>query len=381
MEFQFVTAGKIIFGRGAFARLPELCAPLGRNWLVVSDCALGHLAGRLCDALDRKGLGATPFPRVSGEPTVELVEAALSLARERGCDAAVGLGGGSSVDTAKAAAAMLHNEGNLIDYLEGVGTGRTLARDPVPFVAVPTTAGTGAEVTKNAVISSSGMKFKRSLRDERMLANVALVDPELAVTAPPQVTAYSGMDALTQLIESYVSRRSNPMTDALAESGMVRAARSLRRAYRDGGDPEARTDMAYASLLSGLCLANSGLGAVHGIAAALGACAGVPHGLACAVLLPHVLAWNAPHIGGKLPALARLLAGKEGRGPEESIPIVTGFIFGLAADLRIPPDFKRLGIGSARTDELAGACSSSSMKGNPVELTGGDVRELLGRLL
>jgi alcohol dehydrogenase class IV len=125
MEFQFVTAGKIVFGRGAFARLPELCAPLGRSWLVVSDAALGQLADRLCDALERKGLGVTPFPRVSGEPTVELVEAALSLARERGCDAAVGLGGGSSIDTAKAAAAMLHNEGNLVDYLEGVGTGRT----------------------------------------------------------------------------------------------------------------------------------------------------------------------------------------------------------------------------------------------------------------
>jgi alcohol dehydrogenase class IV len=225
------------------------------------------------------------------------------------------------------------------------------------------------------------MKFKRSLRDDRMLANIALVDPDLAITAPPAVTAYSGMDALTQLIESYVSRRSNPMTDALAESGMVRAARSLRRAYRDGGDPEARTDMAYASLLSGLCLANSGLGAVHGVAAALGACAGVPHGLACAVLLPHVMAWNAPHIGGKLPALARLLAGKEGTGPEENARIVTDFVFELAADLGIPPDFRRLGIGSARMDELVEACSASSMKGNPVEMTSGDVRELLGRLL
>jgi alcohol dehydrogenase class IV len=382
MSFEFISAGKIVFGCGKAAALPSLCRPLGRHFLVVSDTALDStgLPGRICDALHSAGIKVTAFSRVSGEPTVDLVEEAVALARASGCDAMLGIGGGSSIDTTKAAAAMLRNKGDLVDYLEGVGKGLTLSNDPAPFVAVPTTAGTGAEVTKNAVIASHERKFKRSLRDERMLANVALVDPELTVTAPPTVTAYSGMDALTQLIESYVSRKSNPMTDALAESGIAHAARSLRRAYRDGGDLDARSGMAYASLLSGLCLANSGLGADHGIAAALGACAGVPHGLACAVLLPHVMAYNAPHIGGKLTVIARLLTGRCDIADSDAIRAVTDYLFELARDLNIPPDFRHLGL-AGRGEELLAACSTSSMRGNPVDMSQQDTLDLINSLL
>ena len=226
--------------------------------------------GRVVDLLGAAGVAATVH-RQRGEPVVDDVDAAVDLARKNGCDCVIGVGGGSAIDVAKAVAGFLRNEGSVLDYMEVVGQGRKLAHPAAPWMAVPTTAGTGAEATRNAVIGLPEKHFKASVRSEHLLARVAMVDPELGVGVPPAVTASSGMDALCQLIESFTSTGASPMTDALALRGLGLAARCLPRAFADGGDIGAREGMALAALLSGITLTSAGLGAVHGLAAPLGA--------------------------------------------------------------------------------------------------------------
>src|SRR5579871_2640819 len=234
---------------------------------------------------------AVPF-LVTGEPTVGLIRQGAAFARERGCDSVVALGGGSAIDAGKAIAALLTNPGDPLDYLEVIGGGQPLAQTPAPFIAVPTTAGTGSEVTRNAVLGSPEHGVKASLRSPLMLPCIALVDPELTYGLPPAVTASTGLDALTQLIEPYVSVRANPIVDAICVDGIQRVAHSLRRAYHDGTDRDARRDMSLASLFGGLALANAGLGVVHGFASPLGGSWKAPHGALCAAILPHGMAAN-----------------------------------------------------------------------------------------
>jgi len=247
--------------------------------------------------------------RQRGEPQVADVEQAVAAAREAGCDVLVALGGGSAIDCGKAVAGVVANGGTPLDYMEVIGQGRPLTRPALPWVAVPTTAGTGAEVTRNAVVGEPSKKFKASLRSELLLPRVALVDPELGVGVPPAVTAASGMDALCQLIESYTSTGAQPMTDALALRGIELAARALPRVYRDGTDLDAREDMALAALLSGVTLTNAGLGAVHGFAAPLGANFPVPHGTICGLLLPNVIRANRAAEIRQLPYDAAIKSG------------------------------------------------------------------------
>src|SRR5690606_39047218 len=245
---------------------------------------------------------------IRGEPEVQTVEDGVELACRDGCDLVLAIGGGSVIDAGKAIAALLTNPGNPRQYLEVVGQGKPLTDDPLPVVAVPTTAGTGAEVTRNAVLGVPEQRVKVSLRSPRMLPVVALVDPELTYSLPPDITASTGLDALTQCIEPFVTPQANPLTDAITREGMRRAARSLQRAFEDGGDREARRDMSIASLCGGLALANAKLGAVHGIAGPLGGMTSVRHGVACARLLPPVIETNLrarrAHAPGS-PALAR----------------------------------------------------------------------------
>src|SRR5499427_5473009 len=274
-------------GAGRAAELPGVLAGLGSRVLVCT----GADPARHDALLAGLELPAAVFP-VAGEPTVDLSRAGAAAAREHGADVVVAIGGGSVIDLGKAVAMLLGNGGDPLDYLEVVGAGKKITRPAAPLLAVPTTAGTGAAVTANAVLASPAHRVKASLRSPLMIPRVALVDPELTASCPPPVTAASGLDALTQCLEPFVSNRASPLTDGLAREGLRRAAAGLRAAYADGGDLGARSDMAMCSLLGGIALANAKLGAVHGLAGVIGGAADVPHGMACAALLAPVIETN-----------------------------------------------------------------------------------------
>ncbi len=383
MEFEFATATRIVFGPGSARRLPELATGFGRRVLVVT----GRRADRhhdLLNALQAAGLELTGFP-IAGEPTTEEAEAGAALARDAGAELVLGLGGGSVIDAGKAIAALAHQPAGLFDYLEVVGHGRPLDGRPLPFLAVPTTAGTGAEVTRNAVLASPAHHLKASLRHAWMLPDLALVDPELALGCPPGVTAASGMDALTQCLEAFVSCRAQPLTDALCREGIRRAAGALERAVARGDNLDARSDLALAALFSGLALANAGLGAVHGFAAPLGGRHRAPHGAVCAALLAPVWEANleAVRAAGHTATLARfteaarLLTGDPGAEPEAG----TRFLSDLTRRLRIP-GLASHGLVEADFPEVARlAAGASSMKGNPLPLCQSTLETILRRAL
>ncbi len=335
----------------------------------------------LLTALRQAGLTVTTYA-VAGEPTVEAATDGAHLARAAGCDAVIGLGGGAALDTAKAVAALATNTSDAFDYLEVVGAGKPLTEPPLPVVAVPTTAGTGAEATANAVLSVPGRRVKVSLRSPLMLPRLALVDPLLSASMPPTVTAATGLDALTQLLEAFVSNQANPMTDALCREGLGRAARALPAAYADGTNLAAREDMALASLLGGLALANAKLGAVHGFAAPLGGLLAAPHGQICASLLPFVTAANIRALRSRDPgspslsayaAAATLCTGRPQASPEDGAAWLDTLCRQLAA-----PSLTALGLTAADIPQVvANAAKASSMRGNPVALTPGELADIL----
>lgn len=380
MRFEFATATRIIFGPGTLNEAGVLATNFGKRALVVTGSKPTR-AGRLLALLGEAGVAAITFP-VAGEPAVNTVEQGVALARREQCDLIIGFGGGSVLDAGKAVAAMMTNSGELLDYLEIIGRGRALPRAPAPFIAIPTTAGTGAEVTRNAVLASPKDRVKISLRSPLMLPSVALVDPQLTLELPRDITGSSGLDALTQLIEPFVSCRANPMTDAICIEGVQRVSRSLRRACEDGRDFEAREDMALASLWSGMALANAGLGAVHGLAGPIGGMFPAPHGAVCAALLPHVMKVNLRALRDRQPCspairrfeeVARLLTGNVTAEPEEGVCWVEN----LVRDLHIPR-LSLYGIADSHIAELIPkAAIASSMKGNPLPLT---AEELTGVL-
>ena len=380
MRFEFATATKIVFGPGTLRESGAIAKEFGNRALVVIGRE-PRRAERLKEFLRGAGV-ATELFSVAGEPDIETVSAATNLARDRRCDVVIAFGGGSSVDAGKAVAAMLANEGELLDYLEIVGRGKTLTEVSAPFIAIPTTAGTGAEVTRNAVIASPEHRVKVSLRSPLMLAKVALVDPELTFDLPPHITASTGLDALTQLIEPYVCSRANPMTDALCREGIHRVARSLRRAHQNGHDAAAREDMSVASLFSGLALANAGLGAVHGFAGPIGGIFPAPHGAICAALLPHVMAANLRALRRNSTAtdsirryadVARWLTSNENATPDDGVRWVSE----LVNELHIPR-LGTYGISKEHAADLtAAAARSSSMKANPIVLEPAELTDIL----
>jgi len=369
VQFEFATAARIVFGWGAAAQLRALACEFGECALIVSG---QHR--RFTDRLD-----GTVFP-VAGEPTVDMVRQGACAAREARCDVVVGVGGGSAIDAAKAIAALATNSSDPLDYLEVVGKGKPLEKPPLPFIAVPTTAGTGSEVTRNAVLGSPQHGVKASLRSPLMLAKVALVDPELTVDLPPDVTSTTGLDALTQLIEPYVSVRRNAMTDMFCLEGMRRAACALPAAYRDGKNRTARESMSFVSLLGGLSLANAGLGVVHGFAAPVGGLFDAPHGSVCAALLPHGMAANIRALRQRDPSgealsrytrVAAILTGDEAAAAEDGAVWVRQ----LCRGLNIRP-LGAFGVSTGDAEPLADkAAKASSMKGNPIPLT---PEELIG---
>ncbi len=384
MRFEFATATRIIFGAGALREVGPLARQIGTNALVVTGSDVRR-AAPLLTLLSEQGVVSSVFS-VRGEPAVETVQRGVGLAKEQHSAQVIALGGGSALDAGKAIAAMLANTGELLDYLEVIGRGKALTQPSAPFIAIPTTAGTGSEVTRNAVLASPQHSVKVSLRSPLMLARAAIVDPELTYDLPPAVTASTGLDALTQLIEPYVSSRANPMTDAVCVEGIRRAARSLRSAFEDGRNSAARADMALASLFGGLALANAGLGAAHGFAGPIGGQFPAPHGAVCAALLPHVMEANLRALRQRPPAadtlrrydeIARLVTGNATATAEAGIEWVRK----LVADLRIPA-LGHYGLSPAHTADLVQKASqASSMKANPIALTRDELADILERAL
>ena len=384
MRFEFATATRIVFGAGTLREIAPAAREMGARALLVTGRSLERAAPLLAD-LKKAGVECAPFP-IAGEPTVQRVREGVQFARAERCDLVISFGGGSPIDAGKAIAALLANAGDLEDYIEVVGKGRSLTNPSLAFIAVPTTAGTGSEVTRNAVLASPEHGVKASLRSPFMLARLAVVDPELTYDLPPAVTASTGLDALTQLIEPYVSSRANPMVDALCVEGMRRAARGLPRAYANGRDTEAREDMSLASLFGGLALANAGLGGVHGFAAAIGGAFDAPHGAVCAALLAHVMDANIRALRvredtslwlGRYGDVARILTGVPGASAENGVE----WIARLCRTLSVPR-LGSYGIGAQDIPVIVeNAARASSMKANPVALTPDELWAILLRAL
>jgi alcohol dehydrogenase class IV len=382
MQFEFATAGRIVFGAGVASTLGREAAALGRRAFVLTG-GRPQAHAPLLQLLEDHHVAHTPF-RVTREPTTDLALEAVERAASHGCDLVVGIGGGSVIDAGKVVAALLTNGGDIMDYLEVVGRGQPLGRASAPYIALPTTAGTGAEVTRNAVLESPRHRVKVSMRSPFMLPQLALVDPELTHSMPPALTAATGLDALTQVLEAFVSRGANPLTDGVCREGLVRAGRALERAFTDGTDRDARTDMCVASLCGGLALANAKLGAVHGVAGPFGGRFKAPHGAVCGRLLPFVTAANvaalrarspdAPTLGRYAEA-AQLVTGNPTADAEDALPWLERLCTRLAV-----PGLASYGYGEADAEQVVpAALRSSSMRGNPVDLTAEELRAVLNR--
>lgn len=384
MGFEFATATRIIFGPGTLQEVAPRAAEIGRHAFVVTGRTIDR-AAPLLEQLNKKGIESVTFS-VPGEPTTALAFEGVQHARQADCDSVIGIGGGSVLDTGKVIAALLTNGGDVLDYLEVIGDGQQLAEIPAPFIAIPTTAGTGSEVTRNAVLGSPDHRVKVSMRSPLMLPRLAVVDPELTHSMPPAVTASTGLDAITQLMEPYVSNKANPLTDGICREGLRRAARSIRRAYEDGSNPAAREDMSLASLFGGLALANAKLGAVHGFAGPLGGMFSAPHGDICARLLPFVMEANVQVLQARAPsspALARY---------DEVAQILTGmataratdgiaWVQDLCAALKVQP-LAEFGLKEADIPTVvAKSEKASSMKGNPITLTDKELAQILRKAI
>jgi alcohol dehydrogenase class IV len=380
--FEFATATRIVFGPGTIQSLASLAQPLGARALVVTGANSSRAASALA-GFETSGIAIRYFS-LKGEPTLAMVREGVQAAS--GCHFVVGFGGGSAMDAAKAIAALTPNSGEPLDYLEVIGHGRALEHPPLPFLMVPTTAGTGAEVTRNAVLGSPEHGVKASLRSPLLIAKAALIDPELTLDAPAAITASTGLDTMTQLIEPFVSCRANPLTDVFCLDGMRRAADALPKVFRNGRDRDAREEMAYASLLSGLSLANAGLGIVHGFAGPLGGLLKAPHGALCAAVLPYATAVNIRALRerasdhdalNKYRRIARLLTGDSQAEPEDAV----GYISDLCRSLGIS-SLRAYGLESSGISDLvAKTAGASSTKANPIQLSTSELVEIAERAL
>lgn len=384
MNFQFATSRRIIFGPGKLSESGALARELGQRALVVT----GRTPSRAEPLLDR--LAAHDIPAVvyttPPEPTTIIAQEGAAQAQDAGCDLVISFGGGSAIDTAKAIAALMTNDGALLDYLEVIGQGKALDHPAAPHIAIPTTAGTGSEVTRNAVLASPEHRVKVSLRSAGMIPTVALIDPLLTHSVPPEVTAYTGLDALAQVIEPYVSRRANPLTDAICREGIRRAAGALRRAYHEPDNAAARENMALVSLFGGLALANAGLGAAHGFAGPFGGMFDAPHGAVVAALLPYVMAVNVQVLQAREPDspvlhryddVGRLLTGNAAAKASDAVD----WIAALCDELALPA-LGAYGLTAGHFATLIDkAQQSSSMKGNPIALSDDELRRILQQAL
>lgn len=382
MQFEFATVPRLVFGSGSASRLPAAIREYGSNVLLVRGSSPARAAG-LVESLRAEGLHVTEFA-VEEEPTVPVIRDGARSAK--GHDCVIGFGGGSAIDSAKAIAALAPNSGEPLDYMEVVGKGKPPEAKPVPCIAIPTTAGTGAEVTRNAVIASPEHGVKASLRGSHLLPRLAIVDPDFTVNLPPEITAYTGLDALTQVIEPYTSCRANAFTDNLCVDGMRRAANSIRSVFHHGQNKPARESMSYASLLSGLALSNAGLGAVHGFAAPLGGMLKAHHGALCAAVLPHALRVNIravrqrlahSELMGRYGRVGQMLTGKDNAEAEDAVSWVSD----LCQELGIQP-LRAYGLKREQISALVDQASrASSMKANGLPLFPDELTEIAERAL
>ena len=395
MEFKsaydLLAPQRIVFGWGRRREVGRWARTLGTRAFVVSGSrtleSSGQL-GTLYDDLREAGVEVVELGVISREPLVEDVDTFTGRIRAaradtRDGDVVIGIGGGAAIDLAKAVSAMATNTGSATvkDYLEGVGAGLQLNTDPLPTVAVPTTAGTGSEATKNGVISNHEPPFKKSLRSDRMVPRVAIVDPELSVSLPPETTAHTGMDALTQLIESYISRRAQPIPQALALEGLRVGAPCLSDAVHNGSHREVREAMAHAALLSGLALANSGLGMAHGVAPALGIHCDVPHGLACAVMLPATLRANLGVRERELATVGEILTGRRFTNQLEAARYCVEKIEELCENIGIPSRLGSVGVSAVDIPAIVKSSRGNSMNGNPREISDEELTTILEGML
>ena len=380
LPFEFATAGRIIFGRGQIKQAGVIIKEFGPSVLLITGQNRERIKP-LLGILEAEGV-RYQVHSFAGEPSIEMVTRGVDFARGMDCQSVVAFGGGSVLDAGKAIAVMLTNPGEVLDYLEVIGRGKKLTLPSRPFIAIPTTAGTGSEVTRNAVLASPVHRVKVSLRSPHMLPVVALVDPDLTIGIPPRIAATTGLDALTQVLEPYVSTRANPLTDGFCEAGVRRAARSLVKMCDDSSDPRAREDMAFASTMGGLALANAGLGAVHGFAGPIGGGFSTPHGAVCAAMLPHAVRVNIHALRTRQPdspaldrysRLARWLEPASGEDPDCTV----AWLSALSRQLQIP-SLRNYGIRIDHfSDLIEKAKAASSMKTNPIALTELELREIL----
>lgn len=390
LTYEFLAPSRIVFGWGRRREVGALARLLGRRAFIICGAPVlteGGVLSQIADDLRAEGVDAFFLETIVHEPEVEDVDRVAVVVRDTGLragDFILAVGGGAAIDLAKAVAAMATNDASptVKDYLEGVGRDLKLLEEPLPVLAMPTTAGTGAEATRNAVISSYDPPFKKSLRSEKIMPRIALVDPELTVSVPPATTAASGMDAITQLIESFISRKARPIPQALALEGLKKAVPAIVEAVENGTSRRARERMAHAALLSGMALANSGLGMAHGVAAALGVHCRVAHGVACALMLPVALEVNRQVRQAELARLAHLLFRKgPSTPPEEAVEHLIREISAMCDRVGLPRRLSQLGVTADQIPEIVKSSRGSSMDGNPRELSDQELTALLHQIL
>jgi len=384
VRFEFATASRIIFGSGTIIEAAPLAASLGRRALVVTGKDEGR-ASALFDRLRASGI-ETSIYRIVGEPQIGTVVEAAQIARFQSHDLVIGMGGGSVLDGGKAIAALVTNRSDIMDYLEVIGAGKPFENPSLPYIAIPTTAGTGSEVTRNVVLVSPEHRVKVSMRSPLMMPRVALVDPETTHSLPPEITASTGLDALTQLIEPYVCNSPNPLIDGICREGIRRAARSLSIAYDAGKNADARSDMALAALFGGIALANAKLGAVHGLAGPIGGMFPAPHGAVCARMIPIVAEANVRALQARSPdspslkrydEVAQLLTGKAEAKAADCIH----WLHTLCERLHVKP-LSSFGLSREEIPSIvARAQKASSMKGNPISLAEDELTWILAQAL
>jgi alcohol dehydrogenase class IV len=385
MQYDFVSPGRIVFGWGRRVEVGRLGQALGRRALIVSGSRTLEQQGTLGEieeSLAAAGISALHVASISREPEVADVDAAAAKVRMVGPglgDFVLAIGGGSAIDLAKAVAALAtHRHGESVrDFLEGVGRGLQITQPPLPILALPTTAGSGSEATKNAVISSYDPPLKKSLRADALLPRLVLIDPQLTVSLSPATTIHTGLDACTQLIESYISCRARPIPQALALSGLELAAGAIEAALADPYDRRAREALAHAALLSGMALANSGLGMAHGVAAALGVHCRVQHGLACAVMLPAALRANRNVRETELARLAEVMSGRSFRTTAAAADACLDFVEELCERLGIPRRLSALGVQREQLPALVRDSYGNSMSGNPRQISPAELQVVL----
>jgi len=384
MQFEFATASRIIFGPGKLDIIGAIITGMGSRALVISGAPY-EITERLQHLLDLQGITSN-LTRVESEPTVETIRDAVEVARLKSITLVIGIGGGSTLDTAKTIAALMTNQSDITDYLEAIGQNKPLTNPALPLIAIPTTAGTGSEVTRNAVIGSPHDHVKVSLRSPYLLPRVTIVDPLLTITVPPELTASTGLDALTQLIEPYTCNNPNPLTDALCIQGLSNISSSFIKAYDNGTDIQAREAMSLASLFSGLALANAKLGAVHGLAGPIGGVIPAPHGAICAALLSAVMEANLNALITLSPdhptlhrytTIAKLLSGN----PASNADAAVQWVKDICYHMKIQP-LSVYGLDELQfTKIIEKALQASSMKGNPITLSEVELRNILQRSL